>query len=45
MNVYEFLVNNTGKLEADTAEIVVRVIDNKDTKFYSPEGESTITLR
>ena len=30
---------------AETAEIVERIVDNKDQKFYSPSGESTITLR
>merc|ERR1711974_301224 len=45
VTVYEFYVNTSGVVEADTAEVVVRVVDNKDQQFYSPVGETTVTMR
>ena len=45
VDIYEFFINNNGKIEHDTAELVVRMIDNKDQQFYTELGESTITLR
>ena len=45
MNIYEFFIDNNGKIERDTAELVVRMIDNKNQQFYTELGESTITLR
>ena len=45
LKVYEFFINNNGKLERDTAELVTKIVDNKDQRFYTEVGESTITLR
>ena len=45
VKTYEYFVNNSGLLEAETAEIAVRVVDHKDQKFSNSFGEYNITLR